>query len=324
MSYQKINRHRGFGKKKGYPLLTALITIFLCISVALGGAALWQKHEGQQPGLVDSSQLSARAEQSDPATSAESVSSSLPEISQSEPAPAYDYSQPVPVSQRVTSAYFDDALFVGDSITAGIQAYSLMKNASVVAFTGINTDTIMTREVIRNDAGELETMPQAISRCTGVKKIYVMLGANGIAWISKDNFVENYGIFLDTIRQQHPDADIYVQSILPVTASKEQSDPQFANSKIREYNAALLQMAQEKEYYYLDVAEAFADENGCLPEEASPTDGMHFGPKYYEVWFEYLKNHVANPDTIPDDAASEPAGSVSSSSVDVPSSASNQ
>ncbi len=63
--------------------------------------------------------------------------------------------------------------------------------------------------------------------------------------------------FLDAIREQHPDADIYVQSILPVTASKEQTDPQFANSKIREYNDALLNMAQEKEYYYLNVAEAF-------------------------------------------------------------------
>ena len=81
-----------------------------------------------------------------------------------------------------------------------------------------------------------------------------MLGANGIAWIGKDSFVENYGIFLDTIRQQHPNADIYVQSILPVSASTEQSDPQFANSKIQEDNAALLNMAQEKKYYYLNVA----------------------------------------------------------------------
>ena len=71
-------------------------------------------------------------------------------------------------------------------------------------------------------------------------------------------------------------------------------------------------MAQEKEYYYLNVAEAFADENGCLPEEASPTDGMHFGPKYYEVWFEYLKNHVANPDSISDNNISEPAETNSS------------
>ena len=60
----------------------------------------------------------------------------------------------------------------------------------------------------------------------------------------------------------------------------------------------LQDMAEENNYYYLNVAEAFADENGCLPEEASPTDGMHFGPKYYEVWFDYLKNHVANPDEV--------------------------
>ena len=100
-----------------------------------------------------------------------------------------------------------------------------------------------------------------------------------------------------------------MQSILPVTASKEQSDPQFANSKIQEYNAALLNMAQEKKYYYLNVAEAFADENGRLPEEASPTDGMHFGPKYYEVWFEYLKKHVANSDSITNDDAAEKGSS---------------
>ena len=58
-----------------------------------------------------------------------------------------------------------------------------------------------------------------------------------------------------------------------------------------------------------DVLKAFADENGCLPEEASPTDGMHFGPKYYEVWFEYLKKHVANSDSITNDDAAEKGSS---------------
>ncbi|MDD3192600.1 MAG: GDSL-type esterase/lipase family protein [Oscillospiraceae bacterium] len=302
MAYQKINRRR-YRKKKRYPLLTAFITILFCIGISLGLAALWQ-NQSQDLSEPLNSGFSIEAFSSAPGTTDESGGLSDVAASASSPAPAeYDYSQPVPESDRVTSAYFDDALFVGDSITAGIQSYALMKNASVVAFTGINTNTILTREVIRNEAGELETMPQAISRYTDVKKIYVMLGANGIAWIGKESFVENYGAFLDTIRQQHPNADIYMQSILPVTASKEDSDPQFANSKIREYNAALLSMAQEKKYYYLNVAEAFADENGCLPEEASPTDGMHFGPKYYEVWFEYLKNHVANPDSVSDKIA---------------------
>ena len=160
-----------------------------------------------------------------------------------------------------------------DSITAGIQSYALMKNASAVAFTGINTDAIMTR--CRSFVTKLENW----KRCLRPSAVILMLKkymscwcANGIAWIGKENFVENYGIFLDAIREQHPDADIYVQSILPVTASKEQTDPQFANSKIREYNDALLNMAQEKEYYYLNVAEAFADENGAyLKRQALPT-----------------------------------------------------
>ena len=38
------------------------------------------------------------------------------------------------------------------------------------------------------------------------------------------------------------------------------------NAKIDETNAAILQMAQEKQvYYYLSVAEAFKDETGGLP-----------------------------------------------------------
>ena len=48
----------------------------------------------------------------------------------------------------------------------------------------------------------------------------------------------------------------------------------------------------EKEVYYLNVAECMKDENGMLPDEASPADGMHFGPDYYSKWFEYLKRHT--------------------------------
>lgn len=296
MAY-KINRKRGYGKKKKSPLLASFFVIFFCVAISLGLAALWQNSGGNHP--VDSSRKQDSLEESsasDASSQGAGQESASNASSTTETVP-YDYSKPVPESTRVNTDYFNDALFVGDSITAGIQSYSLMKNAEVVAFTGINTDTIMSREVIRNDAGELETMPKAISRHTKAQKIYVMLGANGIGWIGKESFIKNYGIFLDAIRESHPDADIYVQSILPVTASKEKGDEKFANSKIRDYNAALQQLAEEKQMYYLNVAEALEDENGCLPEEASPTDGMHFGPKYYEIWFEYLKQHVADGKT---------------------------
>ena len=38
--------------------------------------------------------------------------------------------------------------------------------------------------------------------------------------------------------------------------------------------------SKEKGVYFVNVAEALKNDRGELPEEASPTDGMHFGPEY--------------------------------------------
>ena len=58
------------------------------------------------------------------------------------------------------------------------------------------------------------------------------------------------------------------------------------------YNKLLLDLANEKGCYYLDVHSALMDENGVLPEAASP-DGIHLNAPYYKNWFNYLKTHVA-------------------------------
>ena len=107
----------------------------------------------------------------------------------------------------------------------------------------------------------------------------------------QEKFIEYYGQLIDEVKAIHPDATIYVQSILPVTAAKS-SDPLYSNDKIDSYNQALLELTKEKQVYYLNVAEAFKDENGNLPDEASPKDGMHFGVDYYTKWFDYLKTHT--------------------------------
>ena len=44
------------------------------------------------------------------------------------------------------------------------------------------------------------------------------------------------------------------------------------------FNEALLTLCKEKEVYFVNVAECMKDENGMLPDEASPADGMHLGP----------------------------------------------
>ncbi len=184
--------------------------------------------------------------------------------------------------------WFNDAIFIGDSLTVGLSAYKILDENLVFASTGINPQTILTKDCIEKNGVSL-TVADAIKDLTP-KKIYVMLGSNGVAFLSKDKLIELYGEFIDILKTTHPDSQIYLQSIMPVTASKEKGDDRYANSKIDEYNEAILDLATEKQVYFVYVAEAVKDENGCLPDSAS-SDGMHFGPSVYNLWLDYLREH---------------------------------
>ncbi len=241
-----------------------------------------------------SSQDTASTSSGEDASSGGNQTESSSQSSSQEQSPGANaqYGEPVPASGAVGDSYFADAAFIGDSLTDGIKLYSVMKDTTVLSNTGINVETIFTKECIEMDDGRELTMLDALKE-VNPKKIYIMLGANGIAWFSRTTFVDYYSEFIDQVKAQHPNSIIYVQSILPVTKSKSDSDSRFANSKIDEFNQGLMEMCKEKQVYYVNVAEALKDANGALPEEAS-LDGIHFGVDTYNKWFDYLKTHTVS------------------------------
>lgn len=195
---------------------------------------------------------------------------------------------PIPEGAEQPDSYFDDAIFIGDSLTTGLSLYGLLPEEQVLADTGINPQTILTRECISQDGIDKTVLDAAASLDPG--KIYIMLGANGVAFLNFEDIVDWYGQLIDGLKAEHPDAEIYVQSILPVTREKE--DETLNNERITELNGLLQQMAEEEEVYYLSVNEAIADEEGFLPTDLS-ADGMHFGTTVYEEWLDYLLCHTA-------------------------------
>lgn len=225
------------------------------------------------------------------------VSSAVPEssfVSSSEssvpPEPDPFVGQPIPQNaDSAEMAWLDDAVFIGDSLTYGLSAYELLPAEQVLAHTGINPQTILTSACIETAEGEKTVLEALEGRNPG--KIYIMLGANGVGFLSSETVIESYGQLIDGVRAVYPDVPIYLQSILPVTAEKS-SDEKYANSKIDRYNEAIEALAAEKEVYYLNVAEALKDDQGNLPSGLS-SDGMHFGPSTYQVWLDYLLCHRA-------------------------------
>ena len=203
---------------------------------------------------------------------------------------AYDFSKPVPISNPVDAAYFDDAVFIGDSRTEGLFLNTGLSNATFLAHMGLMVDTVFTRPLFNVD-GEKVSVIDAL-KAADFSKVYIMLGINETGWAYSSVFVQKYGELIDAIREINPEAILYIQAIMPVSQTVSDSHSYIKNAKISTYNQLLQGLAEEKRVYYLDTAGAVAGEDGALPEDAAP-DGIHLVRSYCEKWLDYLMGHTA-------------------------------
>lgn len=313
---------RGAGKRKSPTMLITAIAIALIVGASFTAAKLWQGAEDKNAASSEADMPAApETQESEPPETQESsaadsqpdeidfaapdlsdgasrpTSPSLPgseaeddaeQVSNAPPRDQFTYT--VPQSEKVANAYFDDAIFFGDSVSTGIPLYQVMKNAKVVAYTGINTVNINTKEVIKTQTGTV-TILEAAKQYGDMGKVYVMLGANGLDF-DNATFIDGYRTFLKSVKAQYPAATIYVQSMLPITQEAYKTYPSLNNEKMEAYNLEIMALAKELGVNYLDVASALMDENGELPMDASPLDGVHITAEYYAKWFNYLKTHT--------------------------------
>lgn len=189
-------------------------------------------------------------------------------------------SLPVPFGDAAPDSYFDDALFIGDSLTNGLELFGNLKNADYFCATSA---TVL--GTLQNDA----LAARLQSRSYG--KIYFLLGINEMG-SDPEPWSENYAALIRKARAAQPDAAIYVQTIFPVIAEKTWSASVFSKENIARANQALCRMAREEGVYLLQTHWCFADENDAMPADYT-ADGVHLYPSYYAIWCDYLRTHTA-------------------------------
>ncbi|MGN0622051.1 MAG: GDSL-type esterase/lipase family protein [Porcipelethomonas sp.] len=197
---------------------------------------------------------------------------------------------PVPVSDAVSQTYLNNCAFVGDSITVGLSDYQYVSSRNVIAQVGLNIDKINT-EPINTGSGEKTALESL--KDLKPENIYIMLGSNGIEWLSVNEMIGFYSEFVDSVKSELPDSDIYVLSIPPVTAEREtDEDKPVLNSDIDKFNSSLLDMSNKKELYYVDINTALKGNDGKFPEEYAADDGMHFNKETYQIMIDYILSHT--------------------------------
>lgn len=220
---------------------------------------------------------------------AEPVPENVPAEPVPEDIPAEPEWAPVAESGAVEDDYFADAVFLGDSRTEGFSLYSGLKQGTYLYSVGATVESVFTKDV-RQASGVQEPLLDTLA---GVEcgKVYIMLGVNELGWVYPEKFQEQYGKVVDRVRQDHPEAEIYIQSILPVSAGQEAKKSYVNNGRIALYNQLLEELAQEKACAYVNVAETVTGEDGCLREELT-ADGVHLNQEGCRQWLAYLRTHT--------------------------------
>ncbi|MGN0605648.1 MAG: GDSL-type esterase/lipase family protein [Oscillospiraceae bacterium] len=203
-------------------------------------------------------------------------------------------SNPVAECARKDDTYLQSCAFVGDSISTGFSGYGFVSEKNVLAKTSMRIDLINNTPF---DTYYGEVLAVNALKAANLENIYIMLGSNGMGWIDNISMIESYSTFVENIQSALPKANIYIMSIPPVTAEREQKptveEGKILNSTINEYNALLLELANEKNVHFIDVHSAVVNEQGMLPSEVS-SDGMHFTKDTYVKIVDYILTHVAD------------------------------
>ncbi len=161
-----------------------------------------------------------------------------------------------------------DVAFFGNSITRMSPFDEYFKNISIcnLGYAGDNLDGMLHRV--------------KMLKAVHPKKIFVMGGINGLKDISEQDFRLKYEKLLSNMKDSLPDAEIFVQSMLPVNHKVYHLYGD--NQKISTFNEIIRDIAFHQSLPYIDLYSLYL-QNGELPSDLT-MDGIHLYPQSYQLW----------------------------------------
>lgn len=268
------------GEKLQRPPHWLMGVLALCLALVLIGAAVRSFRPGDPPEAG--------------AVAAEETAGPTPEAEKPSGVPSRPPAQPSESQEPVDSdTWFSDAVFIGDSRVDGLHIYSgITAEATFLDHTGLTVYEVKEgKEVIRRGDKKVSVLDALAGGTYG--KVYLALGINELGYFDPEGFAETTGEVVELIREELPDARIYIQSLIPVNTDKCKANdiPYYiTNEGIAAYNEALKTYFAHKDVYLLGIPEGLTDESGEMLRDYS-ADGVHLKKDGYVLWLDYLSGH---------------------------------
>lgn len=197
-----------------------------------------------------------------------------------------------PTYETVDSSFFDDAVFVGDSISLKLSydTSGRLGNAQFLVQGSYGVGNAIFDVLPTTYRGNTYTNLEDAIAATGAKKLFIMMGMNDIGLYGIDGTIENWGTLIGLIRGVCPDMEIYIQSMTPVWTGGEKGG--LTNPNINEYNNKLRVFAAENGCGFIDVAPFMRDATGGLATAFCSDNYVHLSDAGVDMWIKVLKAHA--------------------------------
>jgi len=205
------------------------------------------------------------------------------------------------VSPTASTSLGDGIVFVGDSVTQGLQNFVTWQRETVPDFLGnaqflTSADfnigmaemRVSTNSVHPMVAGVKLPVEEALAKL-GAKIVFLMPGQADIRNYPVDKFIDNLKLMIYQIRKANPDIRVYLLNVPPGVAER-YTKP--ANSLLFRYNLAMFKLSVQFDIPFLDVAYALRDDLGNLPDNLcmdADTYGIHLNDAGCEKWIGFLR-----------------------------------
>lgn len=195
---------------------------------------------------------------------------------------------------KVLKVNSESIVFIGNSITNMHEWWEAFDNPNIVnrGVSGAVSD-----EALANLESVLEGKPA---------KIFLMIGTNDLGTSGMD-YPEypfrNFKKMMERIKQESPTTEVYVQSVLPVSASDKRD-----HQEIKALNELMKSYCETHGITYVDLHSLMVTSGTTNINPNHTLDGLHLLASGYRVWCKAIAPYVGSECVYPDNANNQTAG----------------
>ena len=171
--------------------------------------------------------------------------------------------------------YDADIVFFGDVLTMGSNFQSVYTNKKIVNL---------------GFSGKISSLVGRVSMVKAVtpEKIFLNCGISTLTDKNADDCAKQFAALLDKLKEEIPEAAVYVESVLPVSLEKEESVVH--NASIVFYNEKIKKIAEERGLVFIDLYALYVKDGALDPSVNS--DGAYLHKDGYDRWAKAVEPYI--------------------------------